>query len=160
MNHQIICKSWCLELRTIQTCLRVCPRQGSSSIMTAKMRCWNWWLIKCCVSCQNLWDPPNMVTILSWWTAQLTSLKKTNSICIRYVSDKLIPEEIFLGLYDASSSQAQIITNIIKDFLLLANLPLTNVRGTNDAVKHVRLYLMSKRTTDHFQHMWSKALSK
>ena len=51
------------------------------------------------------------------------------SICIRYVQDNLIPEELFFGLYDAPAADSETIVKIIKDVLQRFNLPINLLRG-------------------------------
>lgn len=51
------------------------------------------------------------------------------AICIRYVDHDLIPHEDFIGLYEASSTTGNNLTQMAIDVLLRLNLPLSCLRG-------------------------------
>lgn len=55
--------------------------------------------------------------------------KEQESICIRYVDHDLVPQEEFVGLYQASSTTGESICNIAIDILKRLNLPLSSLRG-------------------------------
>ena len=55
--------------------------------------------------------------------------KEQLSICLRFVSDSLQVEELFLGLYEAKSTTAEAIFLLIKDALIRLQLPIENLRG-------------------------------
>ena len=55
--------------------------------------------------------------------------KEQLSICLRFVSDSLHVEELFVGLYEANSTTAEALFLLIKDALVRLQLPLENLRG-------------------------------
>ena len=55
--------------------------------------------------------------------------KEQLSICLRFVSDTLQVEELFLGLYEARSATAEAIFQLIKDALIRLQLPVEKLRG-------------------------------
>lgn len=51
------------------------------------------------------------------------------SICLRYVDKDLVPQEVFMGLYQTSDTTGKVLANIALDALTRLNLPLTCLRG-------------------------------
>ena len=51
------------------------------------------------------------------------------SICVRYVTDNLTAEELFVGLYHAESTTGEVLARLIQDALQRLQLPITGLRG-------------------------------
>jgi len=52
------------------------------------------------------------------------------SVCVRWIDEKLEPKETFIGLYDSSTgTSGKAIANIILDVLCRCNLPIRQLRG-------------------------------
>ena len=51
------------------------------------------------------------------------------SIIIRYVDQDQVPHEVFVGLYEVSSSTGEAMARMAKDVLLRLNLPIAYLRG-------------------------------
>ena len=51
------------------------------------------------------------------------------SICVRYVNNNMLPQEVFLGMYEATDTTGEALCRIIGDVLLRFNLPLSSLRG-------------------------------
>ena len=51
------------------------------------------------------------------------------SICVRFVEKDLQPKEVFLGLYQVSSTTGQNIANMACDVMTRLNLPISQLRG-------------------------------
>ena len=51
------------------------------------------------------------------------------SICIRYVDHDLVPHEMFIGLYEVSSTTGEAIAKVARDVLLRLNIPIDGLRG-------------------------------
>ncbi|KAK0146632.1 Zinc finger MYM-type protein 1 [Merluccius polli] len=51
------------------------------------------------------------------------------SICLRYVDQDLVPQEVFMGLYQTNDTTGRVLANIALDALTRLNLPLASLRG-------------------------------
>ncbi|CAL9706391.1 unnamed protein product [Knipowitschia caucasica] len=61
-------------------------------------------------------------------TADIT-VKEHVSICLRFVTDELQPEEIFVGFYETASTTAEALFQLLQDALIRFSLPLNKCRG-------------------------------
>ncbi|CAL9706094.1 unnamed protein product [Knipowitschia caucasica] len=61
-------------------------------------------------------------------TADIT-VKEQVSICLRFVTDELQPEEIFVGFYETASTTAEALFQLLQDALIRFSLPLNKCRG-------------------------------
>ena len=57
------------------------------------------------------------------------SRKEQLSLCVRYVTDNLTAEELFLGLYSADATTGDALANLIQDALQRLQLPISGLRG-------------------------------
>ena len=55
--------------------------------------------------------------------------KEQESICVRYVTDDLLPAEAFLGFYEAESTTGESLRRILLDVLCRLQLPVEKLRG-------------------------------
>ena len=51
------------------------------------------------------------------------------SVCIRYVDENLVPEELFVGFYAVDDTTGKTLAMIINDVLLRLQLPISFLRG-------------------------------
>ncbi|XP_063747545.1 zinc finger MYM-type protein 1-like [Eleginops maclovinus] len=61
-------------------------------------------------------------------TADIT-VKEQVSICFRFVTEDLEPEELFLGFYQTSKTTAETLFQLLKDVLVRFSLPVSKCRG-------------------------------
>ena len=57
------------------------------------------------------------------------SRKEQVSMCVRYVTEDLVAEELFLGLYSTDSTTGDVLTALIRDALQRLQLPISGLRG-------------------------------
>ena len=57
------------------------------------------------------------------------SRKEQLSVCVRYVTDSLTAEELFLGLYSTDATTGDVLANLIQDALQRLQLPISGLRG-------------------------------
>jgi len=55
--------------------------------------------------------------------------QEQESICVRYVTDDLFPNEAFIGFYTAESTTGETLRQIVLDVLCRLQLPTENLRG-------------------------------
>ena len=55
--------------------------------------------------------------------------KEQVTICLRWIDDKLQPNEEFVGFYEIPNTNAETIATVIKDAMFRIGLPLRSCRG-------------------------------
>lgn len=71
---------------------------------------------------------PLMFAVIVDGTRDVSGIEQ-ESICIRYVKEDLIPTEVFLGFYEASTTTGESLAAITKDALIRLQLPVQSLRG-------------------------------